>query len=90
MNKFVYKDELGVEEPYEVCYPIETSMSLKDLIDYLTLKAQEFKEQNPAEDIFYPFGGSYYQMSAATFLHELGLGFKAYLIPIEEWSGIKI
>lgn len=91
MNKFVYQDTLlipGTEHDYDVCYPIETDMSLEDLIAFLESKAEAFKAENPQEDIFYPFGGAYYQMSASTFLSELGLGYKAILIPIEDWKGV--
>lgn len=90
MNKYVYSDTLvvpGTEIDYEVCYPIESDMNLQDLIAYLQLKAESFKAENPNEDIFYPFGGAFYQMSAWSLLSDIGLGYKALLIPIEDWKG---
>jgi len=91
MAKFVYADTLivpGTEECYDVCYPIQTDMSLNDLIAFLQLKAEAFKNENPKVDIFYPFGGDYYQMSVSTLLSDIGLGYSAILIPIEDWKGV--
>lgn len=91
MAKFVYADTLiveGTEHSYDVCYPIETDMSLDDLIAFLQLKAEAFKKENPKTDIFYPFGGDYYQMSVSTLLPDISLGYCAFLIPIEDWKGV--
>lgn len=91
MNKFVYQDNLvvpGTEYDYDVCYPIETEMSLQDLIAFLQLKAEAFRKENPNEDIFYPFGGNFYQMSVSSLLSDVGLGFSARLVPIENWKGV--
>ena len=91
MAKFVYADTLiveGTEHSYDVCYPIETDMNLDDLIAFLQLKAEAFKKENPKTDIFYPFGGDYYQMSVTSLLSDIGLGYCALLIPIEDWKGV--
>lgn len=94
LNKFVYEDELdfsGNGETYDVCYPIETEMSLDELVAFIREKARKFKDENPDEDIFYPFGGNHYQMSAMTFLAEVGgYGYGRHLTPIEKWEGVKI
>lgn len=91
MAKYVYADTLvveGTEHTYDVCYPIETDMTLEDLIILLQLRAEAFKAENPNIDIFYPFGGNYYQMSVSTLLSDMGIGYSALLVPIEDWKGV--
>lgn len=102
MNTYIYHDTLGSEwDTYSITYPIKTTKTLSELVDFLQAKAISYVEQhcedktdlqifftNRNED-FNPWGHSDPHLNYEIDLQSCyDRTIERKLIPYEDWRGI--